>query len=297
MVGLLLTELDQFKFAGVNIPFQSITVRGGVRDHVHEFPHAAGGAPEKLGRKLYEVEVNARFFSGLVQQQYLWPLQLNQLMKVWERQDTQDLQLPSIGTIKAYCINWTRTLAVSVLNGEDTTLAFREDKSEEFLVEKALQGAVTAIYEKNSALQLKADEIDPKPNIFDQINAAAGKVKAILDTGDLYGQLLEAKIQTLVQLLEYADRHVQEFNSADNYPALEALQDLWEATADLAEDTFGLGVALKSWTVPSLMTAAEVSTAIFGDTSHAVDVMNLNALEDPYAIPAGQTIRYYPEAA
>ena len=298
MPGLLITELDRLAFAGNRIPYQSIQVRGGLRDHVHEFPHAAGGAPEKLGRKLYEIEVTARFSSGLLDPDLfdLWPLQLNQLAQVFERQDTQDLQLPSIGVIKAYCFNWNRTLSSALLNGEDVTLAFREDKSSDFLVEKALRGAVTGVYEKNTELQLEADTIEPKPDIFDAINDAANKVKAILEVKDLYGQLLEARIQTLVQLLEYADRHVEELNNPTNYAVLEALHDLWAATVDLAEDVMGKGIDLHAWIVPRLMTAGEVSTAIFGDTTHAVDVMNLNALEDPYEIPAGTTIKYYPEA-
>jgi hypothetical protein len=270
-----------------------------LRDHVHEFPHAAGGAPEKLGRKLYEIEVTAKFSSNLIDQSliYLWPLQLNQLAKVFERQDTQDLQLPSIGVIKAYCYNWNRTLSAAFLNGEDVSLSFREDKSKDFLVEKALQGAVTGVFDKNTALQLEADIISPKPDIFDQINAAANKVKEFLEAGDLYGQLLAARIQTLVQLIEYADRHLDALNEPTNVEVLEALHDLWAATVDLAEDIMGKGIQLQVWTVPSLMTSADISTAIFGDTSHAVDVMNLNALEDPYAVPAGTEIKYYPEAA
>jgi len=298
MPGILITDLDPLKFAGVRIPYESITVRGGVRDAVHEFPHAAGGAPEKLGRKLYEIEIQARFSSGLIDPEllYLWPRQLNELQRSFENQTTEDLQLPSIGVIKAYCTNWTRTISARFLNGEVTTLQFREDLADQFLVEKVLTGDVRGISELNNKLQLEGDKIEPKPGIFDTIDAAVNVVRAVLDTADLYGQLLDAKVQTLLNILEEADRRWQDFNEPDNLAALEALHQIWEATLNLWNDLFQNNATISEYTVPREMTAADVSTAIYGDTTHAVDIMNLNPLDDPYRITAGTTIRYY-EAA
>lgn len=288
-------DLDQLKFAGVRIPFESIRVRGGIREHVHEFPHAQGGAPEKLGRRLYEIEITSRFTSGLVNPElaYLWPRQLNELMASFEAQTTQDLQLPDIGTIKAYCYTWDRSLSAMFVNGATVTMSFREDQSEEFLVQKLLTGSQTGLIEKNEALQLEGDLIEPKPDIFDAINAAANSVRAALDANDLYGQLLEAKILGLLQLVEDADRRWDAFNDPNNAGALDALLALWSATVDLFEDVFQTGAELKTWTVPGEMSVAEISTALYGDTERAVDILNLNALDDPYAVPAGTSIRYY----
>jgi hypothetical protein len=298
VTGVLLTDLDQFKFAGVRIPYESIRVRGGVRHHIHEFPHAAGGAPEKLGRKLYTIEVTASFLSGLNDPKliYLWPRQLNELAKAFEKQTTEELQLPHIGVIKAFCTDWDRNLTVKALNGEAVQLSFLEDLADQFLVQKILTGNVRGIRELNTKLQIQALEIRPKPGIFDTIDAAVNSVRAVLDTADLYGGLLESKVQTLLNILAEADRRWEAFNDPDNVDLLELLHQIWEATLTLYTDIFEQGTELQHYTVPRLMTAAEVSTAIFGDATHAVDVINLNPLDDPYSITAGTDIRYY-EAA
>jgi hypothetical protein len=299
MAAILIPDLDQLKFAGVRIPFESIQVRGGLRKAVHEYPHAAGGAPEKLGRRLYEIDVQAKFSSGLINPDllYLWPRQLNELQTAFDKQTTQDLQLPNIGTLKAFCTNWTRTLASTFLNGENVSLQFQEDLAEKFLAEMALTGNVTGITAMNSVLQIEGAKIDPKPSIFDAIDAAVNAVRAILDTKDLYGQLLDAKIQTLLNILEEADRRWDAFNDPDNVTALEQLHQIWEATLELYNDVFQEGTSLQEYTVPSEMTVSDASVAIYGDTSKAVDIMQLNALEDPYSIRAGTTLRYYAEAA
>lgn len=298
MPGILLSELEQLKFAGVRIPYESIRVRGGIRRVQHEFPHAAGAAVEKLGRKPYEIEISAKFLSGLLTKglEYLWPRQLNELMRSFEAETTQDLQLPNIGTIRAYCVNWDRLLEVKLLSGEAATLSFEEDMADQFLVEKVLTGNVRGITELNGALQLEGAAITPKPSIFDTIDSAVNAVRAVLDTGDLYGQLLEAKVQTLLNIMADADRRWNEFNDPENVAALELLHQIWEATVKLAEDLFQTDAPLLHYTVPREMTTADVSVALYGDTAHAVDILQLNGLEDPYAIQAGTDIRYY-EAA
>jgi hypothetical protein len=149
----------------------------------------------------------------------------------------------------------------------------------------------------NNTLQLEGAKIIPKPSIFDAIDAAVNSVRTVLDTADLYGQLLEAKVQTLLNILGEADRRWECFNDADNIAALEALHQIWEATLNLYEDLFQSGTPLREYTVPSEMTVSEISVAIYGDTAHAVDIMQLSALPDPYAVRAGTRVRYYPEAA
>ena len=57
--------LKAMSFNGVAFPYKSYRVKGAFRKHIHEFPHIAGGAPEKLGRSLYEVSVSVDFTAGL----------------------------------------------------------------------------------------------------------------------------------------------------------------------------------------------------------------------------------------
>jgi hypothetical protein len=53
-------SLQAFQFGEFLFPFRSYSIKGGMREHLHEFPHG-GIAPEKLGRKLYEISVTGLF--------------------------------------------------------------------------------------------------------------------------------------------------------------------------------------------------------------------------------------------
>ncbi len=89
-------------FLDYPFPVQDIDVKGGLRDHVHEYPHAPGGAPEKLGRKLYEFTFTCPFLTGLRGYPKLWPETLATLRIFFEGQNTGDLVVPTIGTINTF---------------------------------------------------------------------------------------------------------------------------------------------------------------------------------------------------
>jgi len=54
-------NLRKTAFDGIEFPIESIKVKGGLRFHVHEYPHVPGGDAEKLGRRLYEIEIVGNF--------------------------------------------------------------------------------------------------------------------------------------------------------------------------------------------------------------------------------------------
>ena len=125
--------LQRASFQGIEFPITSMTLKGGIRDHIHEYPHAAGGAPEKLGRKLYEVSMQANFQSTFRAYPRLWPSALSKLRKIFEQQTTGDLVIPTIGTIQAYARNWTQQMEAKIRSGETATFEFVEDQGSEDL--------------------------------------------------------------------------------------------------------------------------------------------------------------------
>jgi hypothetical protein len=292
----VLDELQRLKFGVFVIPYQSIKVTGGLRDHVHEYPHVPGGSPEKMGRKLYSVSVSARFDARIsspeVTRGYpdgIYPTGLNLLIADFEHQATRDLVIPGTGTFPAYCRNWSTTLETQVRSGASVELEFVEDQDAEFL-------SLTAVALPTAAMATMLGDLDtfspkPPPSLFDSIRAAINGVLAYRDQALMYRGVLVSKIEALRALFVEADDTLDELKNPVNAELIDAFQRLWEAVEDLAANILGTG-PLATYVAPRDMTAAEVSRAIYGDTVHVVDVLNLNAIEDPDLIRAGTRIRY-----
>ena len=291
-------DLKRMSFAAIAFPVKSVRIAGGIRDHVHEYPHSPGGAPEKLGRKLYEISVQAMFLQNLVDPAWanLWPVGLAKLRRLWEDQVTADLHIPTIGTIKAYAVDWTQDMDARIRSGEMVDLKFREDQSSAFLIEQLIKVSPSSLVDKLALFTTEAETMDPYPSIFDGIEDTANAILSFGDQFELAGNLIEAKILGLVHLLRAADAQVRSLNDPVNHRILDALHELWLAAVTLHEDVQKRGAQIRSYTTPFRTTVADVTRAIFGDGSKASEILQLNAIEDPFDIPAGQVLRYY-EAA
>jgi hypothetical protein len=66
-------QLQAASFAGYIFPWSRIRVSCSLRDHVHIYPHAPGGQPEKLGRNLYEFHFTCPFHQNLI----VWEVRKN----------------------------------------------------------------------------------------------------------------------------------------------------------------------------------------------------------------------------
>ncbi len=291
-------QLKRASFASIAYPVRRVRINGGIREHIHEYPHVAGGGPEKLGRKLYDVSMDAMFLQGLIDPawQNLWPQGLAALRRLWEEQTTADLHIPTIGTIKAYAYNWDIDMDARIRSGEMVEIKFREDLSSALLVQQAITVSPSALVDKMAAFQLVANDIEPTPSIFDAIQDMGNAILAFGDQIELAGNLFEAKILGLVQLLRQADAQVTSLNEAQNARVLDALHELWLAAQQLHDDVQKKGAEIRKYVVPVLSTITDVARAIYGDNLRAADILQLNAIEDPFAIAAGTVLRYY-EAA
>lgn len=285
-------------FDGIAFPYQSYSVQGGIRKHIHEYPHNPGGAPEKLGRKLYEIHVTVNFTDGLIAPQYedLFS-RLAKLRDLFEFQTTAPLLIPHIGTIQACADSWRDTAQARNRSMIAAELVFFEDLASAFLVDTVItsQTVTSALADMNSeallAMQRKLN--DKHLSLFSQINDLANTVLGILDQVNLYGSLVVSKIDSLTALLQQADTEVNELNDPDFYPLLDALHNLWFANVQLNRDILGKG-ALATYMTPMRMWIGAVAAAVYhGDSSRAAELLQLNAIEDPLDIAAGTAIIYY----
>lgn len=300
-----------------------MSVRGALNHHVHVYPHAAGGAFENLERKLYEIRMTCPFLQRLAKYPGLWPTKLATLRTQFETGEAGRLTIPTVGTITARCLSWPEEMDAKIQSGVMVELEFIEDQSQLNLVETLIATASANVEDAASAYadvlaDYKADATAGFPpsassatvlsaaqkstllslDLLDTISSVANDVFALKDQADLESSIFIAKIDRLSAIIQEADRTVVELQKPERYSLLDALRNLWTANRQLQKDLQGRSSPLETFIVPMTMSVTDVSAAIYGDNSHAVELMQLNALDDPLSIPAGTRVKYYlPTAA
>lgn len=293
-----MSEFDKLKpmsFAGIKFPYKEYSVKGAYRKHVHEYPHVAGGAPEKLGRSLYEVTVSVDFRAGLTSKKYPQLItDLGVLRALWEDGTTAELHIPHIGTVKMFADDWTERVKNTDRSNVTGEIKFLEDQESAFLVLETIQIRTADFNDAAFALQgmPKSEE-----SLWSKINNAITSVLAIRDQAQLYGSLFAAKIDGLTSLLRQADETLDELNDPANSELLDALHRLWDATLSLKNDLQEQDDYLREFTVPVAMTVGQAAAAIYGDSSRGGELMQLNILADPLNLPPGTVLRYYVTSA
>lgn len=284
-------------FGGVIFPVEDVSVQGGMRDHLHEYPHSDGSAIEKLGRKNYMIRMNANFQATFPRFPGLYPGGLRILMDLLESQTTAGLVIPTIGTMQAYARNWTRSISSRILSGEKVDLEFVEDTSAKFLLNKLIAAQSATFQQKASALEaqkiLAALDSDRKSNLFDALQNAVNNVLAIQDLGNAEVQRLETELIAVVDLARQCDQAIGP--DPVNARLLDALHDVWDAAQTRTLDLLSQQSPLVTYVVPNLCAVSDIARALYGDASRSVELLDLNAIDDAFAIPAGTNIKFYPD--
>jgi prophage DNA circulation protein len=286
-------RLKKASFMNYPFPVTNVTVTGGIRDHIHEYPHADGGAPEKLGRKVYTIKMEALFYTTFKNYPYLWPTTLNYLRTYFERSTTGPLVIPTIGTIQAYCRNWTTTQD-KALSGEKAELEFVEDQGSQALVQSLIEQTPTFVEKAgtyNSAMLLAEFNSTKDQSIFDAVQNAVNGVLAYSDSVQAAGNVISAKLLALADICAQADKTITAQNPM-NHPVTEALKDIWATAQSTNGVFFNTQLQTKTFYVASLSSIGQVATTIYGDASRAVDLLDINPIENAFAIPAGTSIKY-----
>jgi prophage DNA circulation protein len=289
-----LQRLPRASWNGIEFPVKKVQLKGSLRHHVHEYPHAPGGAFENLGRKLYEVSMTASFMENFAQYPALYPDRLDRMRDSFETGAVGDLVVPQVGTIKARCINWSQTLEDKIQSGEMVELSFLEDQSQLFLIDALVRQGISSFGSTVDRYDIEVAASGVNLTIFDSIRDAANSVLAFADQAQAFGNLLEAKILGLQALIDEADADVDFLQHPENWNLWTAMRDLWAANEKLLDDLFSKNEPVATFIVPMTMTIADVSSAIYGDSTHSVELLQLNPVDDAFAVPAGFRMRYYP---
>jgi len=271
---------------------------------VHEYPHVPGGDAEKLGRRLYEIEIVGNFqkvgfqqgqASGFQAYGDLWPTRLALLRARFEAGETKDLVIPTIGVIQAFCSDWDQEMTNKLLSGEKTNFKFVEDQDLAFLVSKLLTVKVDSLQSKAEAFEVEAEKHGIDQSLSDQLVNAVNGVLAIADTAEAYGALLGAKIGMVAALCREFDQRIDAFSDPMNHPALEAMKELWFAADELARNVTGNESPIAIYEVQRQSTISQVAIAIYGSTDRAMELLQINPIEDAFSIPPGTKVKYLVE--
>lgn len=324
------SQLPKAAFNGIAFPVKSVEVTGGIRDHIHEYPHSPGGAAEKLGRKLYRIRMSAIFdvrVSGYGE--FLWPTDLAILREFFETQQTATLTIPTIGDIQAYCVSWTQRAVPERQSGEEAELEFVEDQAQAFLVNglininsTTLQSAGEQFDEEFAPLlaggtvsATTPTRIVPPPagttprattfagaytqlrqrdvDALTQIRQAYQKALMIADQPDRYAdQVLRVSDAIITSCAQAYDR-VRILQNPLMHTRARAFKRLWSSAQKLRDDVSRQSARILLYRAEINTSVVAVSRAIYGDASYASQLMQLNTLPDPFFIQKGTLLRYY----
>ena len=284
--------LPRAGFYAIKFPITHLSIKGSGRQHIHEYPHSAGGQPEKLGRKLYTIKMRALFYDVFATYGDLYPTAMNSLIIQFEQQLTGPLVIPTVGTIQAFCTEWPREADFSkIRSGEVMDLEFLEDpgdQSQSFLSQNLGQGAAASIA---TAVLMAPSYPTASSSLLQSIQNSINSVLAIEQQVDLYGTYLSNQVTGILALFDEFDSSPAMQNPA-NYPLMTVVHDAAALMVQYQKSlTTKQGTPMK-YRVPHVMSVSQVSTAIFGSSSQAVTILEMNALDDAMAIPAGTQITY-----
>lgn len=281
-------------------PYKKFRYKSELRHHEHEFLHADGARIEKQGRKIWVVTFEVCFFDSFKAYPKLYPYTLDAMCRAFEQGLKGVLVVPSpiIGAIDATCVNFDSTVEAQLRSGEVTNLEFKEDREDDFLFAALIDLSTNAIASATTALLIEVPNLGlADTSIFDQIKAVSNDVARFTDGIDRVSMQLESKLEFLASLCDQADNLVVMRSPAASN-AINALHDLWAATIRTAKDLLFQRSPLQSFVTPGPMSVGQVAgdSRVYGDASRGEDILQLNpSIEDPFRIPAGTTLQFYPD--
>lgn len=297
-MSLFFDSVQRASWAGFEFPVSEISIVGAGRLFVHEYPHADGGNLEPLGRKPYIIRMHMQFDEGNFNYPGNYPTTLDSIRFVAESGQSAKLVIPNVGSIQAFCPMWQQKWTSARRSGEDAEYEWIEDQSAT-LKQVFFTGIASAASMQQSSSDLesfkpKLDALGVDPSLLDKVLAGVNDVLAIRDQADLTAAIASAKIESLVTALDNLDTAI---TTPVGYDVLESLRRVWGATNDFATNVANNATPLSTYLVPMQMSIMDISRNIFGDTSRATDILSWNVIDDAFAVPAGQQLRYLPDAA
>lgn len=303
--------LAKHSFVGIPFRVENVTIRGGIREHVHEYGRLPGGVAELLGRRLYEFEYDAVFATNDPEFPDAWPGTIGTFRGFWEQQQQGDLVVSTIGKVLAYATSWTIVQTNKAFNLERVKITFRESAETDLLTPEGvvvlksqpLAAQAQNIVDLGVALQKKPNGSFGIPNVDVPALVSPDFLTSILDYAkQIQGlvQMTKLRLDSVAQRATAMADMIRSFsdleaslNDPGNWKMVQALNSITVAADQLARDSLRKVAPLTTYVTPKRMSVVEVSIAFYGDTSRAMEIMQMNAFVNPFAIPEGTRVKVY----
>jgi hypothetical protein len=296
-------SLPQCSFNGINFPVESSKIEGGQRDHVHEYPHTPGGAPELLGRKLYTFRVVSKFDVNFDSYPGLYPQGLDTLMGYFEQGTTGPLRLSQMpSAVPCYAVQWTRDQSAKCRSGEMVEIVFRENQTSLFLFSDLVDSSNADLTDASADLAEQLADVQSQlstgtMNLF-------GQLADLVSSAVAWGQQLEGTFSSqyydavlAIQTISGNIDAQPDMQSPTVWPVINSLHALWQNAIQSAQQQNQAGAKLKQYVVPATTDIGSICTAIYnGNSSQVSSLLSLNAIPDPLSVRAGTIISYFPQS-
>lgn len=289
---------DGFKklsFGDIEFPYRSISIKGSLRHHLHEYLHRPGGEVESLSRRAYEIRVESDFHTDMPSWPDLYPDRLSQLISLCEGEQTLPLYVPNLGRdLPAKCIEWPRRLLASVRSGESVEFTFLEDNAEQYTADKLITFTSKSITPLVTTVQFEVEKLaDPvAQDLLDRVLEELDKYLAIVESAEFVADYQHARVDGLFDRVNRLAR-APVLGTVDGSAAMRATLSLWGTVAKMKNNSLVASRPLAAWTTDrDKMSVVDVSLKLFGDPAHALEILRLNDLDDALAIRVGTSVRY-----
>jgi prophage DNA circulation protein len=297
MAGIF-DQLQVFSFDGIKFAVTKYSVKGGLREHMHEYRHTPGGQLEKLGRKAYTIECDAIFSSDTPKYPVAWPDDLSNLRFLFESEWTSDLVIPTLGTMRCCCVDWpTEVDFQRFRNGERAKFTFREDQQKLQSFDEAVKVTYATVAAKADALVFAIEDAELSLDAFEAVLDVANQISSYKDQVELQAEILSDKVGQLTNACQTLDDTLDILDDPPHFKVLDAVQDLWSASISLQEDVLKKANPVSLFTTTAQMAVTDLATLIYGDTGRAMELLMLNPIDDAFTIPAGTSVKFYLPAA
>lgn len=278
------------RFGDISFPVRSCSARFALKEHVHKYIHTKGGDAELMKRDPYEITMTIPFIDGFKSYPNLFTSGVGKFRALAEEQERLPLTVPALGTFKAaYAFEFAQDYEAKLTNGVLVNVRFREDNSEDFTPAKLVAVAAANLTQGLASLEGLAP--NPSPFILDSIFAAARELQGLRDGALLELAFYLGKVDALLSLLDEADRTLDTLKDPAEAELIDAFKNLWDSTIATGESILEIN-DVRTFVTPRRMTCGEIGAQVYGSAARGGELLQLNALDDPFNVPAGFTIRY-----
>jgi hypothetical protein len=108
-----------------------------------------------------------------------------------------------------------------------------------------------------------------------------------------YGSLLTSQLDGIAAACDQLKTTFGDLAQPKNWSVTYAINDLQLSAVQSRADILRKSIPIIIYRVATIVSVSDVAKTLYGDTSRGGEILQLNALDNPFAIPANTNLRVY----